>query len=71
MFNQNGDTIRGKTISVSGSGNVAIYAVEKCIEMGARVVTLSDSSGFIHDPDGFDIEKLRFIKDLKEVRREI
>lgn len=69
MFNQNNDSIRGKTVVVSGSGNVAIYAVEKCIEMGATVVTLSDSGGFIHDPEGFDIDKLRFIKDLKEVRR--
>lgn len=69
MFNQVNDSIRGKTVVVSGSGNVAIYAVEKCIEMGAKVLTLSDSSGFIHDPDGFDIEKLKFIKDLKEVRR--
>ncbi len=69
MFNQKNDTIRGKKVVVSGSGNVAIYAVEKCIEMGAQVLTLSDSSGFIHDPDGFDIEKLKFIKELKEVRR--
>ena len=69
MFNQKNDSIRGKTVCISGSGNVAIYAVEKCIEMGARVVTLSDSGGFIHDPDGFDIDKLTFIKDLKEIRR--
>ncbi len=69
MFNQNNDSIRDKNVVVSGSGNVAIYAVEKCIEMGAKVLTLSDSSGFIHDPDGFDIEKLKFIKDLKEIRR--
>lgn len=69
MFNQVNDSIRGKNVVVSGSGNVAIYAVEKCIEMGAKVLTLSDSSGFVHDPDGFDIEKLMFIKDLKEVRR--
>ena len=69
MFNQINDSIRGKTVVVSGSGNVAIYAVEKCIEMGAKVLTLSDSRGFVHDPDGFDIEKLQFIKELKEVRR--
>ena len=69
MFNQNSETIRGKTVVVSGSGNVAIYAIEKCIEMGSHVVTFSDSDGFIHDPDGFDIEKLRFIKQLKEVQR--
>jgi glutamate dehydrogenase (NADP+) len=69
MLNQRGDTIRDKTVTVSGSGNVAIYAVEKCIEMGAKVLTMSDSSGFIHDPEGMNIEKLMFIKDLKEVRR--
>jgi glutamate dehydrogenase (NADP+) len=69
MLNKHGDGIRDKTCVVSGSGNVAIYAVEKAIEMGAKVVTLSDSDGFVHDPDGFDIEKLKFIKDLKEVRR--
>ena len=69
MFNQNNDSIRDKTVTVSGSGNVAIYAVEKCIEMGAKVVSLSDSGGFIHDPDGMDIEKLKFVKDLKEQRR--
>ena len=69
MFNQKSDSIRGKTVVVSGAGNVATYAVEKCIEMGAKVVTMSDSGGFIHDPDGFDIEKLHYIKDLKEVRR--
>ena len=69
MFNQIGDSIRGKTVSVSGSGNVATYAVEKATELGARVVTLSDSSGFIYDADGIDAEKLAFLKDLKEVRR--
>jgi len=69
MFNHIGDSIRDKTISISGSGNVAIYAAEKATELGAKVLTLSDSSGFIHDPDGIDAEKLSFIKDLKEVRR--
>jgi len=69
MFNQKGDSIRGKTVSISGSGNVAIYAVEKCIEMGAKVITLSDSGGFVHDPEGMNIDKLSFIKNLKEVRR--
>ncbi|MEM1144580.1 MAG: glutamate dehydrogenase, partial [Pseudomonadota bacterium] len=59
----------GKTCVVSGSGNVAIYTVEKATELGGKVVTLSDSSGFIHDPDGIDAEKLAFIKELKEVRR--
>ncbi len=69
MFNHVGDSIKGKTCSVSGSGNVAIYTVEKAIQLGARVVTLSDSSGFIHDPDGINEEKLAFVKELKEVRR--
>lgn len=69
MFNQIGDSIEGKTAAVSGSGNVAIYAVEKATQLGAKVVTMSDSSGFIHDPDGIDAQKLDFIKDLKEVRR--
>jgi glutamate dehydrogenase (NADP+) len=54
---------------VSGSGNVAIYATEKLIQHGAKPVTLSDSGGFIHDPDGIDDEKLAWVKDLKEVRR--
>ncbi|MEM6605530.1 MAG: NADP-specific glutamate dehydrogenase [Pseudomonadota bacterium] len=69
MLNHAGDSLQGKTCVVSGSGNVAIYTVEKATELGAKVVTMSDSSGFIHDPDGIDAEKLAFIKDLKEVRR--
>ncbi|MEM1082636.1 MAG: NADP-specific glutamate dehydrogenase [Verrucomicrobiota bacterium] len=70
MFRHRSDSIEGKNIAVSGSGNVAIYAVEKALELGARVLTMSDSSGFIHDPDGIDLEKLAFIKELKEGRRE-
>lgn len=69
MFRRIGDSIEGKTVAVSGSGNVAIYASEKATELGGKVVTLSDSGGFIHDPDGIDAEKLAFIKELKEVRR--
>lgn len=69
MLNQVGDSVKGKTAAVSGSGNVAIYATEKLNELGAKVVTLSDSSGFVHDPDGIDSDKLAFIRDLKEVRR--
>ena len=69
MLNRVGDSMKGKVCSVSGSGNVAIYTVEKAIDMGAKVVTMSDSSGYIYDPDGIDAEKLAFIKDLKEVRR--
>ncbi|MBX3178231.1 MAG: NADP-specific glutamate dehydrogenase [Candidatus Hydrogenedentes bacterium] len=69
MFNHEGDSLAGKTCTVSGSGNVAIYTVEKALELGAKVLTLSDSSGFIHDPDGLNPEKLAFVKNLKEVRR--
>lgn len=69
MFNHIGDSIKGKIVSVSGSGNVALYATEKATQLGAKVVTMSDSSGYIYDKDGIDAEKLQFIKDLKEVRR--
>ncbi|MEM9753293.1 MAG: NADP-specific glutamate dehydrogenase [Planctomycetota bacterium] len=69
MLAATGDDLTGKTVGVSGSGNVAIYAAEKATELGAKVVTLSDSSGFIHDPDGIDADKLAFVKELKEVRR--
>ncbi|QDU09027.1 NADP-specific glutamate dehydrogenase [Gimesia aquarii] len=69
MFKSQGESIRGKTVGISGSGNVAIYAAEKAVELGAKVLTLSDSSGFIHDPEGIDAEKIAFVKDLKEVRR--
>jgi len=69
MFRHRGESIEGKTVVVSGSGNVAIYAAQKATEMGGKVVTLSDSSGFVHDPEGIDEEKLEFIKELKEVRR--
>lgn len=69
MLNERGDSIKGKTVSVSGSGNVALYAIEKSIELGAKVVTASDSSGYIYDPEGISEEKLDYLKDLKEVRR--
>ncbi|QDU72818.1 NADP-specific glutamate dehydrogenase [Mucisphaera calidilacus] len=69
MLEQAGEGVEGKNVVISGSGNVAIYAAEKATELGARVLTLSDSSGFVHDPDGIDAEKLAFVKDLKEVRR--
>jgi glutamate dehydrogenase (NADP+) len=61
--------IRGKTVTVSGSGNVAQYATEKCIQLGAKVITLSDSGGWIHDPSGVDEKKLAYVLDLKNVRR--
>ena len=69
MLALKGDGFEGKTCVVSGSGNVATYAVEKINHLGGKVVTLSDSSGFIHDPDGIDTEKLAYIVDLKTVRR--
>jgi glutamate dehydrogenase (NADP+) len=62
-------TIKGRTATVSGSGNVAIYAIEKLAQLGAKVVTASDSSGFIHDPEGISGDKIEYLKDLKEVRR--
>ncbi|MDR3252606.1 MAG: NADP-specific glutamate dehydrogenase [Tannerella sp.] len=61
--------IKGKVCAVSGSGNVAQYTVEKLIELGAKVVTLSDSNGYIYDPDGIDSEKLEYVKELKELYR--
>lgn len=69
MLATRGDGIEGKTAVVSGSGNVALYCIEKLIQLGAKPVTASDSSGFIYDPNGIDEEKLAFLKDLKEVRR--
>ena len=63
------ETIMGKTCLVSGSGNVAQYTAEKLIDLGARPVTLSDSDGFIYDPAGVDLEKLEWVKQLKNVRR--
>jgi len=69
MLSTRGEGIRGKTALVSGSGNVALHAIEKLTHLGARVVTASDSSGFVHDPDGISPEKLSWLKDLKDVRR--
>jgi glutamate dehydrogenase (NADP+) len=69
MLAQRGDGLAGKTAVVSGSGNVALYCIDKLAQLGAKVVTASDSSGFIHDPDGIDEFKLEWLKDLKEVRR--
>lgn len=69
MLATKGETINGKTIVISGSGNVAQYACEKATELGGKVVTLSDSSGYIYDKDGIDAEKLAFIKELKNVKR--
>ncbi len=63
------ETFQGKIVTISGSGNVAQYAAEKCIELGAKVVTLSDSNGTIHDPAGLTPEKLAFVLELKNVKR--
>ena len=69
MMKTRGETFEGKTVVISGSGNVAQYATEKVTQLGGKVVTLSDSSGYIYDPDGVDAEKLAYVMDLKNVRR--
>ena len=69
MLNYKDNSLNGKKITISGSGNVAQYATEKCIQLGAKVLTLSDSSGYIMDPDGIDEEKLGFIMELKNIKR--
>jgi len=69
MLKTRGQSLAGKTVTVSGSGNVAQYTVEKCNQLGAKCVTLSDSNGFIHDPDGINAEKLAWVMELKNVRR--
>ncbi|MAM04717.1 MAG: NADP-specific glutamate dehydrogenase [Flavobacteriales bacterium] len=68
LFEKN-DTINGKTVVISGSGNVAQYACEKVNELGGKVVALSDSSGYIYDPEGIDSDKLKFIMELKNINR--
>ena len=68
MLETRDDALEGKTVTISGSGNVAQYACEKLIELGAKPVTLSDSSGFIYDPDGITQEKLEYVKKLKDSR---
>jgi len=69
MLNTRGETLEGKVCTVSGSGNAAQYTVEKLNQVGAKVVTMSDSNGFIHDKDGITEEKLAWVMDLKNVRR--
>ncbi len=69
MLKTRNESLRNKVAVVSGSGNVSQYAVEKLISLGCKVVTLSDSSGFIHDPAGIDREKLDFVLELKNIRR--
>src|SRR5689334_13053341 len=69
MLKARGQSLDGRTCLVSGSGNVSQYTVEKLLDLGAKPVTLSDSDGMIHDPDGIDREKLAFVMELKNVRR--
>ncbi|MCA8962664.1 MAG: glutamate dehydrogenase, partial [Planctomycetes bacterium] len=69
MLQHIGESLKDKTCVVSGSGNVAQYTVEKLLQLGGRVVTLSDSDGFIHDPEGIDESKLAWVIDLKTRRR--
>jgi glutamate dehydrogenase (NADP+) len=69
MLATRGDSLAGKTCLVSGSGNVAQYTVEKLLELGARAVTLSDSSGYVYDEAGFDRQKLAYVMELKNTRR--
>ena len=69
MLATKNDSFNGKTVAISGSGNVAQYACEKATELGAKVVTMSDSKGFIYDPAGIDADKLAFIMELKNVKR--
>ncbi|MBF4983304.1 NADP-specific glutamate dehydrogenase [Nonlabens mediterrranea] len=69
MLKTRGESIKGKTTVISGSGNVAQYAAEKILQLGGKVVTMSDSGGYIHDADGIDADKLAFVMDLKNNRR--
>ena len=66
LLKDNGTSFDGKTVCISGSGNVAIYAAEKATQLGGKVVTVSDSNGFVYDPEGIDVE---LVKEIKEVRR--
>ncbi|WP_196885606.1 NADP-specific glutamate dehydrogenase [Aureivirga sp. CE67] len=69
MLKTKGDSFEGKTVAISGSGNVAQFAAEKSMELGAKVLTFSDSSGYILDEEGIDAEKLAFVMELKNVKR--
>jgi glutamate dehydrogenase/leucine dehydrogenase len=69
MLKTRGESLKGKICAISGSGNVAQYTAEKLNQLGAKPVTLSDSSGYIYDPDGIDVQKLAFVMELKNVRR--
>jgi len=69
MLKSRNENFNGKRVAISGSGNVAQYAAEKAMELGAKVLTMSDSTGFIYDPNGLDAEKLQSIMELKNVKR--
>ena len=69
MLATKGEDLVGKTVVISGSGNVATHAAEKVTQLGGKVLTLSDSGGFIHDPDGITQEKIDWVKDHKTHRR--
>ena len=68
MLKCNGVDIAGKTVAISGAGNVAIYATQKAQQLGAKVVTCSDSTGWIYDPEGIDVELLKEVKEVKRAR---
>ena len=68
LFKSKGQSLAGKTVAVSGAGNVAIYAIEKAQQLGAKVVTASDSTGWVYDPDGIDLAALKEIKEVKRAR---
>jgi glutamate dehydrogenase/leucine dehydrogenase len=69
MLKAKGDSLKGKVVAISGSGNVAQYAIEKTLDLGGKPITASDSDGTVYDPKGIDREKLAFIMELKNVRR--
>ena len=69
MLENKNDGLKNKKVVISGSGNVAQYAAEKCLQLGAKIYTMSDSSGYIYDPQGINLDKLAFIMDLKNVKR--
>ena len=69
MLKTKNESLKGKTVAISGSGNVAQYTTEKVLQLGGKVVTLSDSSGMIHDPDGIDEGKLGYVMELKNIKR--
>ncbi len=69
MLNYEGNSLKGKSVTISGAGNVAQYAAEKCLHLGAKVLTMSDSNGFIFDKDGINEDKLKHIMFLKNVKR--